>query len=277
MDNEERKSLKKWSLLYWVGAVFCFFIFPVILLDVGLESYINTKNEIEEHEIYRKLGINLEKILQYGDARHYYHSLLTKLFDIAETKVDSLAYLEKAIPYFKERNPGVFNFVVWNNENNSIVESLSDEKGHKYVLNVLNEVIRTLTEENNRNYPVNSALNEVLNKKYNVIRQYVGNYITLEAFSEPLLKANLGRIIPATADRDKAYVWFKSGSKTTTFVTISKEAIESFDYIDKLINGANKSSKEGIKFGMIDLLHDKSIIPEEKEIKKAGYFSCINI
>lgn len=269
MNNEEKNSLKKWSLLYWVGAVFCFFIFPVVLLDAGLESYINTKNEIEEHETYRKLGINLEKILQYGDARHYYHSLLTKLFDIAESEINSLSYLEKAIPYLKERNPGVFNFVIWNNEDNSIVESLSDEKGHKYVLNVLNEVIRTLTEENNRNYPVNTSLNEILTKKYNVIRQYVGNYVTLEAFLEPLLKSNLGKIIPATANREKAYIWFKSGRKNTAFVTINKEAIESFDYIEKLINGANKSSKDGIKFGMIDLLHDKSIIPEEKDIKKA--------
>ena len=269
MNNEEKNSLKKWSLLYWVGAVFCFFIFPVVLLDAGLESYINTKNEIEEHETYRKLGINLEKILQYGDARHYYHSLLTKLFDISESENNSLAYLEKAIPYLKERNPGVFNFVIWNNENNSIVGSLSDEKGHKYVLNALNEVIRTLTEENNRNYPVNTSLNEILTKKYNVIRQYVGNYVTLEAFLEPLLKSNLGKIIPATANREKAYIWFKSGRKNTAFVTINKEAIESFDYIEKLINGANKSSKDGIKFGMIDLLHDKSIIPEEKDIKKA--------
>ena len=51
MENSENKNSKpKWSLLFWIGAIFCFVIFPVFLLDVGLDSYINTKNESERQE-----------------------------------------------------------------------------------------------------------------------------------------------------------------------------------------------------------------------------------
>ena len=260
---------EKWSFLFWVGAFFCFIVFPILLLDVGLESYINTKNKVEEREAYRRLEISLEKILQYGDARHYYHSILSKLFDIAESEPNTLDYLKIAIPYFKSRNPGIFNFVVWDNKTDSIVEFLTDERGHKYVLRALNEVIKSIVEDNKHRYPVDTSKNETLIKRFNIIRPYIGNYVVLEAFREPLLKANLGKIVPASADKEKAYFWFKSGKNVTVFVTINKEALETFDYINKLINGMNKGSSDDIKYGMVDFIHDKSIIPEEDEIKKA--------
>ena len=174
MENSENKNSKpKWSLLFGFGAVFCFVIFPVFLLDVGLDSYINTKNEAEKQEAYRNLSINLEKILQYGDAKHYYHSLLSKIFEIAEEQQDSLSYLTRAIQNLKERNPGAFSFVIWDNKDDTIVESLTDEKGHKYILKALNEVFNSLAKENNDNYPVKTENNDSLAKKYNIIHSYI--------------------------------------------------------------------------------------------------------
>ncbi len=206
MENSENKNSKpKWSLLFWIGAIFCFVIFPVFLLDVGLDSYINTKNESERQEAYRNLSINLEKIMQYGDSKHYYHSLLSKIFDIAEEEKDSLGYLKRAIQNLKERNPGAFSFVIWDNKDDSIIESLTDEKGHRYVLKALNEVFISLTKENNDNYPVKTENNDSLTKKFNIIRSYIGSYIVPEAFLEPLLKANLGKIVPASIEKKQGF------------------------------------------------------------------------
>ena len=53
---------------------------------------IKTKNEIEEREAYRKLGINLEKLLKYSDGKHYYHSLLKKIFDFATNQKEPIKY-----------------------------------------------------------------------------------------------------------------------------------------------------------------------------------------
>ena len=265
-SNEKKTNIKSWSLGLWLGAIFCFVVFPVLLLDVGLDSYISTKNEVERQETYRDLGINLEKILQYGDARHYYHSLLSKIFDIAEEQNDSLAYLQKAINNLKERNPDVYTFIVWDNKDNSVVDSLTDEKGHRYILKALNDIFISLTKENNKNYPVNAENNDVLIKKFNLVRNYIGSYVVPEAFLEPLLKANLGKIVPASVEKNKGYFWFKSSKKYTAFANIDKSEIESLDYIEKLVKAMNNVSRNGIKFGMIDLLHNKSVIPEENEI-----------
>lgn len=142
------------SLFFWIGAIPCFVLFPIFLLDIGIQSYINTKNEIEEREAYRKLGLSIEKILQYNNAKHYYHSLLKKIFDIAESQNSPADYLKVAIPHLKERNPGIFNFIIWNNENEEIIENLTDENEHRYVLKSLKEVFNAVSDENNKKYPV---------------------------------------------------------------------------------------------------------------------------
>ena len=270
MDSNEKKAnikTRSWGL--WIGAVFCFVIFPILLLDVGLDSYINTKNEVERQEAYRNLSIELEKILQYGDAKHYYHSLLSKIFEIAEEEKDSLGYLKKAIKNLKERNPGAFTFVVWDNKDDTIIDSLTDEKGHRYILKALNDIFVSLTKENNENYPVDTTNNNSLTKKINIIRSYIGSYIVPEAFLEPLLKGNLGKIVPASVDKNKAFFWFKSTKKFTVLVNINKNEVDSLAYVEKLVNAMNKASKNKIKFGMIDLLHEKTIIPEKNDIIKA--------
>ncbi|MBP5467991.1 MAG: hypothetical protein J6Z11_01950, partial [Candidatus Riflebacteria bacterium] len=155
MNKEANKNFNiVKSLLFWTGAIICFVLFPIFLLDIGLQSYINTKNEIEEREAYRKLGLSIEKILQYNDAKHYYHSLLKKIFDIAESQSSPVDYLKVAIPHLKERNPGIFNFIVWNSENEEIIENLTDENEHRYVLKSLKEVFKTVSDENNKKYPV---------------------------------------------------------------------------------------------------------------------------
>ena len=129
-----KKYYRVWSLFFWIGVVFCFIFFPVFLLDIGLSNYINTKNEIEEIEAYRKLSLNLEKVLQYGNAEYYYHSLLKKLFQIADQQEQPIEYLKAAIPHLKKRNPDTFNFIVWNKEKGELIESITDEKEHKYIL-----------------------------------------------------------------------------------------------------------------------------------------------
>ena len=268
-NNEKKTNVKNWSWGLWLGAVFCFVIFPILLLDVGLDSYISTKNEVEKQEAYRNLNINLEKILQYGDAKHYYHSLLSKIFEIADNEKDSLSYLKIAIRNLKERNPGAFSFVIWDNKDDSIIESLTDESGHRYILKALNEVIVSLTKENNKNYPVVTENNDTLTKKFNILRSYIGNYIVPEAFLEPLLKANLGKIVPASVDKNKAFFWFKSTKKYTVFVNISKSVVDSLVYVEKLVKAMNNVSKNDIKFGMVDLFHEKYVIPEKKEVLEA--------
>ena len=268
-SNEKKANVKTWSLGLWIGAVFCFVIFPVLLLDIGLDSYINTKNEVERQEAFRNLSIDLEKILQYGDAKHYYHALLGKIFDIADDEKDSLGYLKKAIRNLKDKNPGEFSFVIWDNKDDTIIESLTDEKGFRYILKILDEIFISLTKENNENYPVNTSYNDSLTKKINIIRSYIGSYVVPEAFLEPLLKGNLGKIVPASVDKNKAFFWFKSTKKFTVLVNINKNKVDSLDYVEKLVNAMNKASKNKIKFGMIDLLHEKTIIPEKNDIFKA--------
>ena len=192
------KSNKVSSIFFWIGAIFCFVFFPIFLLNIGLDSYINTKNEVEKREAYRKLEIDLEKVLQYADGKHYYHSLLKKIFDIAISQNNPIEYLKIEIPHLKKRNPNVYSFVVWDNEKDKIIESLSDIKSHKYVLNTLNDVFNLISKENNTNYPTNPSSVKDISKRFNIIRSFLGNFLAIEGLLNPLLKANLGKIVPSS-------------------------------------------------------------------------------
>lgn len=265
MATDNKPASKRWSFVFWFLSIFCFAAFPLFLLDVGLDNYINTRNKIEENEAYRKLEIELERLIQYGDSRHYYHALLKKVFDFADAHEDPIAYLKRALSHLKTRNPGVFNFIVWDNQKGSIVEELTDEKGHKYILNVLYEVFRTVADDCLKNYPGSPDHNETVAKRINIIRSYIGNFLVAECLNIPFLRANLGEIIPVSVKNQKAYFWYQSGKKVTIMANVSGDAVNSYDYIDKLVKGINKSSKNGIKFGTIDLLHNTSNIPETEE------------
>lgn len=256
---------KRLPLIYWFGVVFCFFIFPVFLLEIGIDSYIKTSDKRAEVETYKKLELNLEKIIQYGDSRHYYHSLLKRVFDIAESQKDTILYLNKAIPHLKKRNPGVFSFILWDNETQALNTDLSDEKGHKYALKTLRETFFELYKSNLTNYPVVPERKDFVTKKLNVLRAYIGNLLVAESLNLPLLRANLGRVIPVSAKSDKAFFWFQSGKKITMVAFIDKRAMDTYSYVDKLIDGLNKNSDKNIKFGMIDLLNNREIIPETDE------------
>ncbi len=269
ITEANKKHSKLGSLFFWIGVVFCFIIFPVLLLDIGLESYIKTKNEVEELETYRKLGLELEKILQYGEAQHFYHSLLKKLFDIADKQNNPIDYLSQAIPHIKNRNPDTFNFIVWDRKTGKLVDSLTDEKEHRYVLKTINEVIIGVAEENDKNYPVAPKKLSIVEKKFNIIRSYIGNFLIPDNLTKPLLKGNLGMVIPSTANKKRSHFWFQTGKNITMVVTISKQALESNDYVNKLIKSMNKYSKDKIKFGMFDTLNDKLIIEEEKDTRIA--------
>lgn len=268
-NQKNRKKARKWTLLFWTGMIFCFLFYPVFLLDVGLESYLKTKNEIEESKAYRELEVNLEKLLQYGDSTHYYHALLKKIFDIAEEQKDPISYLKKAIPHLKIRNPNTFNFIVWNNTDNKIVDSITDEKGFKYVLKTLYDIFNAVYAENIINYPVEPEKIPIVNEKFEIIRSYIGNFLVSKNLQTPLLKANLGKVISVSATDEKGYFWFQPGKKICMMVTISSSAIKSLSYVERLVNGLNKNSSDKIKFGMIDLLHGNSIIPESDEKKIA--------
>ncbi len=118
---------RRWPYLFWGGVLFCFFLFPLLLLDVGLETMLETRSQVNKKAAYLKLDKKIEKITRYSNSKFYYHALLKKIFEIAHKTPEPLAYLKDALEHLNKRNPGTFSFVVWDKSGN-IDETLTDPR-----------------------------------------------------------------------------------------------------------------------------------------------------
>ncbi len=255
MSSDTQLPLQhRWPIAFWSGVVVFFVFFPLFLLDIGLESLLETRQNLQKQELYHTLEQNLEKLLQYRNSRHYHHALLKRVFDLAEAQQNPAGYLKNALAHLKKRNPGVFRFIVWN-ANGETIDELSDEKSLRYIIKSLYEAFKGITEDSRANYPGNPELLPAIqeSRKFNLLRSYLGAFLVPEYMNLPMLRASLGECVIASSDRSRANFWFQIGKNIGMFAQISHDAVESRSYLEKLVTGINNSSQSGFKIGIIEL------------------------
>lgn len=255
MSSDAQLPLQhRWPIAFWSGVVLFFVFFPLFLLDVGLESLLETRQNLQKQELYRTLEQNLEKLLQYRNSRHYYHALLKRVFELAELQPQPAAYLKNALNQLKQRNPDTFRFIVWN-DRGEIIDELTDEKGYRYIVRSLYEAFKEITTDSTENYPGKPELLPIIENrgKMNILRSYLGAFLVPEYMNLPMLRASLGECIIASSDQDRANFWFQIGKKVGIFAQISRQAVGSADYLEKLVTGINKASDPSFKIGIIEL------------------------
>lgn len=249
---------RRWPVLFWLGVIFCFFIFPIFLVDIGLDSLLVTRHNLQKQEIFRKLNSNLEQLVQFKNSRHYYHALLKRIFEIAVKQKDPFVYLQKALPHLKKRNPDTFKFIVWGQKGN-IIDNLTDEKGYRYIVKTLFEVFSDIAKDCQSNYPGTPENLQSVEKKLNLLRSYLGAFIIPEKLNLPLFRGNLGELVLATSDPEKSHFWFQCSEKFTMMAHINADAIESTGYLKKLVLGINGRKNSQIRCGIAELVKDKGI------------------
>jgi serine phosphatase RsbU (regulator of sigma subunit) len=254
---------RRWPIAFWAGAIFCFFIFPLFLIDVGLDSYLTTRKSLQKKEIFKQLNQRLEMLLQYGNSRHYYHALLKKTVEIANKSQDPLAYLSRALPHLKKRNPGVFRFIVWD-KNGKTIDRLTDEKSYKYIVRTLYEVFVKASEDAEKNYPGNPSQISLVDKRINLLRSYLGAFFIPERLNLPFLRGILGECILASSKPEKSHFWYQIQNNFGLFANIHIDAIESNTYLKKLIVGLNRNSDHNIRCGIAELIKDRRLFTDKK-------------
>lgn len=249
---------RRWPVAFWAGAFLCFVALPLFLLDIGLENILSTRRNIQKQECYRQLRNNLEQLLQYRNSRHYYHALLKRIFDLAESSADPMAYLKRAIPHLKERNPGIFRFIVWRPDGTT-EESLTDEKGYRYIVKTLFETFRDITNDSASSYPGAPEALPAVDKKINLLRSYLGAFLIGEKMNLPLLRGSLGEIVMASSELDRSHFWFRHGNRFSIMANVHLSATESSDYLKKLVSGMNRNPEGLIRCGISELVNEQSL------------------
>lgn len=248
----------RWPLLFWFGVLFCFFIFPLFLVDVGLDSYLATRKGMQRKKLFKQMNNRLEMLLQYGNSRHYYHALLKKITDFAQKSPDPVGYLRKALPHLKKTNPGVFKFIVWN-EKGQTIKNLTDEKRYRYIVKTIYRVFEKTALDCRQNYPGVPEEIDLVQKRLHLIRSYLGAFFIPERLNLPYLRGILGECIMASANPAKSHFWHQVKDRFALFANIHIEAIDSPVYLKKLVDSLNKNPGMQIKCGIAQLLKDDEV------------------
>ena len=256
--NSRTQIRWRWPILFWFGVVFCFFIFPLFLVDVGLDSYLETRKEVQRQKLFKEMNNRLEMLLQYGNSRHYYHALLKQISDFAQESEDPIAYLRKALPHLKKKNPGVFKFIVWNNKGKT-VKDLTDEKRYRYIVRTLFRVFEQTAEDCTQNYPGVPEEIDLVQKRLHLIRSYLGAFFIPERLNLPYLRGALGECIMASANPEKSHFWHQVKDEFALFANIHIKAIDSPAYLKKLVDSLNNKYGVQLTCGIAQLLKNDEV------------------
>lgn len=280
-SNMQLPLQHRWPIAFWSGVVLCFVLFPLFLLEIGLDSLLATRHELQKQKLYRNIEQNLEKLLQYCNSRHYYHALLKRVFEIAQAQQQPAGYLNKALALLKERNPDIFRFIVWN-EKGETIDAISDEKEYRYIVRTLYKAFAEITRDSAENYPGNPELQPTVETRINLLRSYLGDFLVPEYMNLPMLRSSLGECIIASSDRDRSNFWFHIGNKIGLFAQIDQQAIDTAKHLEKLVTGINKAAEPGYTLGFIELASENVIftgtsLPDQEEVlielKKFQHFA----
>lgn len=263
--GEKAQLSKRWPILFWFGAIFCFILFPAFLIDVGLDSFLLTRKNQQKKVVFKQLNDRLELLMQYRNSRHYYHAVFKKIVELADKSSNPIKYLSKALPHLNKRNPGVFRFVVWDKKGKP-VSKLTDEKRYKYIIKTLYKIFKQVSEDCLTSYPGNPIGIEAIDKKLNLMRSYLGAFFVPERLNLPFLQGALGEVIMASSTPEKSHFWFQIRKDFGLFANIDIAAIESSDYLKKIIRSLNNNTTSGLKCGTAELIRNRKVTTD-KNIK----------
>lgn len=265
--NKNQTFNRKWPIFFWFGSIFCFFIFPIFLFEEGIRNILQTRKEVAKQELFEKLNNRLEQLLKYKEPSHYLHSLLKIMSARAKSSEDPIAYLKKAIPHLKKRNPEIFKFAVWDGKG-KIIRAVTDFKGYRYILKTMFEVFKATKSECEKNYPGFPENLPLVDKKLNLLRSFLGQFLIPESLRNPYLRGSLGRTILASSEPDKAYFWYQIEKDFGLFCAIDNKELASTRGVKSVVKLLNGNNTDGIKTGIVEIAGKDKIFAGVEESRK---------
>jgi HAMP domain-containing protein len=235
---------------------------------------LETHSQTKKKETYTRLEKKLEQITQYSNSRYYYHALLNKILEIANSQADPNAYLSKAQSNLKAISSDAFNFISWD-EKGEIIAELTDETSYRYIIKTIHSVLKSVHEDSSKNYPGEPEHLSIVNQRLNLIRGFLGGFLVPEKLNLPLMAGDLAECILAGSNVERSYFWYGIGEKVSYLAFINNKLILNPIQLEKLVKSMNNSainSSLSENYGYYDLnTHDYKGIPSELIVALAKF------
>lgn len=212
--------IRKFPLLSILGAVFCFFVVPFALLNLGLERMLKLREEKETAAVFKQMDNRLEYLFRHSDDQHYFHAMFKRVFDRAISAPDPVESIETSIAQLRSRFGNQLSFIVWNHKGEKI-EHLSDEKSYHYVVRNLYLMFQEVAQNCRSNYPGYPETLAVVTDKLNLFRNYLGRFLVPNHLRLPYQAGIQGSCIHADTDDRKPMFWFHADTELTFLCSLS--------------------------------------------------------
>lgn len=231
----------RWSIISALGLFFCFFLFPVFVINASLTSLLELKCENHKQRVFHELSENLKKLAPYSDERHYFHLMLQKNFELAETSSNFTNHIGRVIKRLKKNYPGQLEFIVWD-KNGQTIDSLTDEKRFRFVLKKLWEVFSEVTRQIQANENTDIKNLPIIKSSLNLIKHFLGRVFLPESLALPHLKDGTGTTILADYGKERPYFWYHTGKNGGILCFLTWDVIKSNTGLKKITDAINRSN-----------------------------------
>jgi HAMP domain-containing protein len=231
------------SLLQYAGLFFCFFFFPVFVINTSLGNLLEIRRENHRHQVFADLESRLKKLATFNDERRYFHLMLNKVFSLADAHSKPLERFADAIDKLKKNHPQQLEFIVWDSAG-QIVEHLTDEKRFRFVSKKLWSVLSAVTDHINSGDITEIKEIPEVKTNLNLIRHFLGRVFLPETLRMPYQDDENASVILSDYGKNRPYFWYHTGRSGSMLCFISWEAVKGTQGLRNIVNVLNRNSSD---------------------------------
>ncbi len=256
------------KLLSAITILFCFFIFPTIIVYSLLDKQFVISSGYQRTQSIDTMKKQLEYIEKYSTNNKYFHFLLSEIVENANSSSDPKEHLKKNLENLHKQYPKEFEFVTWDSKG-KVIRELTDIKAYFYAMRKVYEVFYDVVDglANDPDFNINTLKSATNN--LNILRQFLGKILLLEDLKKPYQRGDDAGALLSDSSSKHNSIWYKIGPEISLLCFMSEELMNSNVPLTKIIDSLNKKDKSFIYGYSIADNYTSPITPVPLEYKKS--------
>ena len=220
----------RFPILSWLGIIFCFVLFPVGLLNLGLNHLFEVMSANNREEIAGRMETALKTVELFSDNEYFAHHLLLQMNQQAMNSSNPTATLGQLKNRLQKRFPGVFTFVCWDAKGD-LIKEISDETSFGYIIKKTWQFLKKASELLGRwdeTYEkVNLGTLADVEKESKILRNFLGKLLVSYQLRYPWLSGQLGRPLQTAPPGPRSRIWYRINDSFGFLCFINDDFIKS--------------------------------------------------
>ncbi|MFZ5952522.1 MAG: PP2C family protein-serine/threonine phosphatase [Candidatus Rifleibacteriota bacterium] len=258
---EKRARIDADRLLRTIVVAFCLFLFPVFIIFASLTRLYEIRVDNLRRETMINLAHNLDLINNFSSNRSYFHQLFKRIFQLAQKSSEPEKILKLNFENIKKNYPDCFEFIVWDEKGRTNIE-LTDQKGFKFILAKLFEVLKETSDTIVDDMNVRIADLPVFGKNKSLVGKFMGRFFIADQLKFPYLNGTDAGAAQVDFALKRSDYWYQIGERVSFLVFFNNDILKGFDGLKKIVDARNSQARRtffGFARGMD---FDTSLLPK---------------